>query len=1006
MAADIVLEIEINGEQAQKTLKEISDKTKKVGVEIEQNIESPIEKTLQAINALNNGIDTVVKSFENMARILNVVARAASLDVFGRFISKENQKRIQIFASEFQEISDIVSNIRTDPIKSIEDSVTKAESILAKYKKTATIAGVSTVGLGAAILTTSKNYLQFRQGFFEGQQLFQRLNADITKTGTTLKQVFGFVPQKFGGNIFGLVDLLGGVAIALGALGTALNESENGFVRVAGKAALLAAAISGGLSLGIIKLVSVLGDLTFNIGTKLVSTFTNAAKSFAKFEKQTVIFTRTIEGFTKVFGASLGTVDEFSRKIDDISRRTGISAGELRKSAAELFAAGSQLGLTAAQTDKLLDIIVDYSVITGDAFQTTIDFVGALQGNTQSLIKYGIKLNDSSIQTALYSKGVNVAVESLNDFEKEQARLLKILSIYPTIAGKAEAVSNTLAGSQERLNTNIERLNIALGKGASVIENYNLVAFALSNVLDNISGTVFEIAGFFGALTGRVLQATGVALKFSFALVGVVKGVTLLDTLLSTNTWDNFASKRLPKLNQSLRETLLLLGATNVRLKSTKDVLITFGQLTSRLFLDATNIVLGTKLQFLSFSGVLGGVYSRSVQIATKATNGLAKALKFLFATKIGLAITAAVSGFVLLKNALQLVEERTKVFSKFYQFLLDTFVKTPSIFQPIFDLFSAFADFLATKFFQAIGLTTVAISKLLSGLLALAKLNPFSIFANETIDNIEEVQKALDGLSKSVIDVGFDIRKLATETLPESNDPFNETRDNIRGIATEFVNLDNELGRFVGDSQYSAAISRIRDGSLTVQQAAKEGLGPAIELIKVQARAVSAVVNNLVVEGFATIGRSLVQGKSAFADFARTVAGILGDFFIQLGTTIIAADQAIIALKTSLLNFFGGAGLVAGAALIVAGGALKALSGGPSSTATPTALGGAGGGEDFASIGAPTVDTDVSQQIQQAQPSIFLTVEGNILDRRETGLELAEAINEAFQGNGVVFNT
>jgi len=1003
--SDIVLEISLESKDVEKSLKKIEIKAKDAGQTIESDINAPLESSLQTLQKINNSVNNVVNGFENAARIFNVVARIAKLDIFGRFISKDDQKRVQLFASEFQEVADIVSNIRNEPLESIEQATDKAEEALSRFKKTALISTASLAGLGTTLVVTSKNYLEFRKGFLEGIALGQQFRADVTKTGTTLKQVFGFVPQKFGANIFGLVDLLGGVAISLGVVGSALKESESKFLRFVGTISLVAAAISGTLSLAVIKLVSELGNLAFNVGSKLVGVFQKASLSFAKFEKQTLIFTRTIEGFSKVFGGGLGTVDEFSQKIDEISQRTGIATGELRKSAAEVFAAGSQLNLTSEQAQKLLDVIVDYSTITGDVFQTTVDFVGALQGSTQSVIKYGVKLNDASVQNALFSKGLNVNINKLSSFEKEQARLLKVLTLYPTVAGKAEAVSNTLAGAQQRLNTNIERLNVSLGRGASIVENYNLASFALAKVLDSISNSVFEAVGFLGALGSRFLQVTGLAFKFSFTLVGIVKAVTILDSLLSTKTFQTFASKRLPLINQSLRETLLLLGATNVKLSSTKDILITLGQLTQRIFLSATNIILGTNLQFLTLSGILSGIYARSVQIARLATLKLVAAFKFFLANPIGLAITAAVGVFVLLRKALIFLEDQTRAFTKTYEIFLQAWRETSTFLQPVFDLFEQFADFLATKFFQAVGLVTVGISKLFSLLLNIAKADPFGLFSKKTIAGLTEVQKSLDVLSDKVIKVDFDIRKLGSP-VETGEDPLKQTRDNIKGLQVDLVNLDDELGRVVDQGSFSAALSRIRDGSLTLQDVVREGLGGAVNLIKTQASIVSSAVNNLVVEGFSRLGAALVQGEKGFAGFAKSVAGIMGDFFIQLGTTIIAADQAIIALKASLLSFFGGAGIIAGAGLIIAGGALKALSGGPSGSPGGGAEAISAGPDNLDSIGAPNVDGVDEDQFESRGPSVSVVVQGNVLDRRETGLELAEIIRESFDGNAVVFNS
>ena len=88
------------------------------------------------------------------------------------------------------------------------------------------------------------------------------------------------------------------------------------------------------------------------------------------------------------------------------------------------------------------------------------------------------------------------------------------------------------------------------------------------------------------------------------------------------------------------------------------------------------------------------------------------------------------------------------------------------------------------------------------------------------------------------------------------------------------------------------------------------------------------------------------------------------------------------------------------GAALIVLGGALKALSGGTSAGAAPVAGGGGVGASP-----SPTTDLTPQDQLTRQEPNtqVQVVVQGSIYDSDETGSRIVDLINTAFDKKGVV---
>jgi hypothetical protein len=163
--------------------------------------------------------------------------------------------------------------------------------------------------------------------------------------------------------------------------------------------------------------------------------------------------------------------------------------------------------------------------------------------------------------------------------------------------------------------------------------------------------------------------------------------------------------------------------------------------------------------------------------------------------------------------------------------------------------------------------------------------------------------------------------------------------------------------------------------------------------------------LNQVFVQGFQNIGAALVKGGSAFANFGQFVLNILGDLAIQMGSIIIAQSEALKALAAALTNPLTGAPLAfaAGAALVVLGGALKALAGGSGGSTSLTGGGVAGGSLTTPTEATPIADIEDNQQQRETATKIEVNIAGDVLDSDETGLRIVNIINDAIGRQGAV---
>lgn len=149
-------------------------------------------------------------------------------------------------------------------------------------------------------------------------------------------------------------------------------------------------------------------------------------------------------------------------------------------------------------------------------------------------------------------------------------------------------------------------------------------------------------------------------------------------------------------------------------------------------------------------------------------------------------------------------------------------------------------------------------------------------------------------------------------------------------------------------------------------------------------------------------VGQALVNGDNAFEAFGKAMLGTFAQLATQLGMFYF-----LLGLATVYNDPGRGAALIAGGlALMVFGGVLQALAGGGGGGG----MGGAGASSNSSGdggTGGSIGDTSVAQNEQaerQRMTEINVTIEGNVLgDKRTLGIEIADALNEAFGSDGIV---
>lgn len=245
------------------------------------------------------------------------------------------------------------------------------------------------------------------------------------------------------------------------------------------------------------------------------------------------------------------------------------------------------------------------------------------------------------------------------------------------------------------------------------------------------------------------------------------------------------------------------------------------------------------------------------------------------------------------------------------------------------------------------------------------------------------------------VVDQG--LRNQAREALEQSH------VNNLLSIDEQAVFQRNALRQSEATSVYNSSLQIQTAMQNLAIKTQKEGMKIGKVMTDIAKVSKAALVESAG-QAFASFGAALVNGGDAAKEFGKVFLSAIGQVLVQLGQGYILQG---IAASANPLTPGAGAGLIAaGAALATFGGVLGALAGGGGAAgggATDVSGGGTTGGgfTETSPINEVVAPEDTVAQTPQTQLQVI--VNGNILDRRETGLEIAQIIEEQFRDQGLV---
>jgi len=190
----------------------------------------------------------------------------------------------------------------------------------------------------------------------------------------------------------------------------------------------------------------------------------------------------------------------------------------------------------------------------------------------------------------------------------------------------------------------------------------------------------------------------------------------------------------------------------------------------------------------------------------------------------------------------------------------------------------------------------------------------------------------------------------------------------------------------------FGEAMTGVFDG---FEASAEEATKNAVANFKAIGKSMLQGIGQAAGNAFSSFGKALANGENALEAFGQSLLQSFGNILVQMGSGFIFQGIA----QNIAVPGSGAALISAGAALAAFGGFLSAISG-PQATGSNNSSGSSsdiGGGVAT----SPGQTTEIEETVQEQKPNIQVVVQGNILDRRSSSLEIVDLLQEAFDTQG-----
>lgn len=323
------------------------------------------------------------------------------------------------------------------------------------------------------------------------------------------------------------IRIIGDATSAVAAMDKAQRASMS-FKDKVGKASVAASAALAAIGAGAATCAKAAGDLQQSVGG-VETVFGDSSKQMLAWSKNAA----------KSVGLSQNEYNEFATLVGSQLQNFGMSAEQ-----------------SASKTNELIGLGADLSSMFGGTTADAVDALSsALKGEMDPIEKYGISLNDATLQAQAASMGLGDLYKSGDRNAKMQATLAAITAQSGKAVGNFAREADTAQGQQQRMNAAFENAKATLGEAllpflTQMAEKLAGVATwiqANTSWLGPLVGVIAAVAAVIVTLNAAmtaysvvaIVAAAQGAVNLAFLpVVAVILAIVAVIAVLVTN-WDN-----------------------------------------------------------------------------------------------------------------------------------------------------------------------------------------------------------------------------------------------------------------------------------------------------------------------------------------------------------------------------------------------------------------------------------------------------------------------------------
>lgn len=570
---------------------------------------------------------------------------------------------------------------------------------------------------------------------------------------------------------------------ALFALAGVLRESENAAARFVGQMALVGAILLGSFAAAMNIALRLVGDLVIGIGDRLIEAMAGFEKQALKTQQIVSQFEFTVQGFNRTFGESVGTLEQWESVVSDISDTSTLAFNDITKSVKLVIAEGTALGLNFEQSMLLVKRATDIASASGNNLTDTMQkLLSALTGNSQAALSLGIDTRKASLAHTEFIEKSGVLVDNLDDQEIVMARLAAIFERTTPIIGAAASEIETTAGAAEILDRSLNRLEARIGEQSKLTTAYFIALNSITEAFVDLPDPILDAVGATQDFLGVTLKVTGVVLKYTLTITGLITVFKLLQSAIASSLFIQGS------LTAAFTKVAGILGTQAIAVTSLKTAFVNLGIVTKGTVLTG----------FKSLAGVIG--------TTTKAIIANTAAL---LRNPLFLKAAAIASLVLVLFKAFKQVNDETKLLTRSMDILTGIFKDITEAGGPLSSLIETLASIFSKVFSVAVQGSTVILAGFLSALAkgsaALLKLASFIPGLSDSIKDglnraVDEAIKLGDDLAATAVKAGVALTSAfvgvakASEASKVKVDDFKKTLEGIEDIELKPEVDDSEL--------------------------------------------------------------------------------------------------------------------------------------------------------------------------------------------------------------------